>query len=53
MQRGNPEDLLAVSQKRSFRRAAAKPGVSQSALSHTIRELEARLARGEDVDPAL
>ena len=29
--------------KRSFTRAAAKLGVSQSALSHTIRGLEARL----------
>ena len=29
--------------ERSFTKAAAKLGVSQSALSHTIRELEARL----------
>jgi len=35
--------LLAVARDRSFTRAAAKLGVSQSALSHTIRELEARL----------
>jgi DNA-binding transcriptional LysR family regulator len=46
MQRGNLDDLLAfvaVGQERSFTKAAAKLGVSQSALSHTIRELEARL----------
>jgi DNA-binding transcriptional LysR family regulator len=35
--------FLAVAQERSFTRAAAKLGVSPSALSHTIRELEARL----------
>jgi DNA-binding transcriptional LysR family regulator len=34
---------VAVGTERSFTRAAAKLGVSQSALSHTIRELEARL----------
>jgi DNA-binding transcriptional LysR family regulator len=34
---------LAVARERSFTRAAAKLGVSQSALSHTIRGLEARL----------
>src|SRR5437016_5602795 len=46
MQRGNLDDLLAflaVGRERSFTKAAAKLGVSQSALSHTIRELEARL----------
>jgi DNA-binding transcriptional LysR family regulator len=46
MQRGNLDDLaafIAVARERSFTRAAAKLGVSQSALSHTIRELEARL----------
>ena len=46
MQRGNLDDLLAfmaVAQEKSFTRAAAKLGVSQSALSHTMRELEARL----------
>src|SRR5919204_2213743 len=46
MQRGNLDDLLAfvaVARERSFTNAAAKLGVSQSALSHTIRELEARL----------
>jgi DNA-binding transcriptional LysR family regulator len=35
--------FLAVGQERSFTRAAAKLGVSQSALSHTIRGLEERL----------
>jgi DNA-binding transcriptional LysR family regulator len=46
MQRGNLNDILAflaVGQERSFTRAAAKLGVSQSALSHTIRGLEERL----------
>jgi DNA-binding transcriptional LysR family regulator len=44
--RGNVNDLLAflaVARERSFTRAAAKLGVSQSALSHTIRGLETRL----------
>jgi DNA-binding transcriptional LysR family regulator len=44
--RENINDLiafLAVARERSFTRAAAKMGVSQSALSHTIRLLEARL----------
>jgi hypothetical protein len=35
--------LLTVARKRSFTCAAAELGVSQSALSHTIRNLEARL----------
>jgi DNA-binding transcriptional LysR family regulator len=35
--------FLAVAQERSFTRAAAKLGVSQSALSHTMRALETRL----------
>jgi DNA-binding transcriptional LysR family regulator len=35
--------FLAVARERSFTRAAAKIGVSQSALSHTIRGLEERL----------
>jgi len=46
MQRGNLDDLLAfvaVAREKSFTRAAARLGVSQSALSHTMRELEARL----------
>jgi DNA-binding transcriptional LysR family regulator len=46
MARENINDLLAfvaVAQERSFTKAAAKLGVSQSALSHRMRELEARL----------
>jgi DNA-binding transcriptional LysR family regulator len=46
MPRENLNDLiafLAVARERSFTRAAAQLGVSQSALSHTIRTLEARL----------
>jgi DNA-binding transcriptional LysR family regulator len=46
MPRENFSDLLAflaVARERSFTRAAAQLGVSQSALSHTVRELEARL----------
>lgn len=35
--------FLAVSRERSFTRAAARLGVSQSALSHTIRGLEERM----------
>jgi len=35
--------FTAVAQERSFTRAAAKMGVSQSALSQTIRALEERL----------
>src|SRR5213592_2495884 len=44
--RENVNDLLAflaVAKDKSFTRAATKLGVSQSALSHTIRGLEARL----------
>jgi hypothetical protein len=40
---GDPTAFLAVAEERSFTRAAAKLATSQSALSHTIRRLEARL----------
>lgn len=46
MSRQNLNDLLAfvaVAREGSFTRAAAQLGVSQSALSHTIRGLETRL----------
>jgi DNA-binding transcriptional LysR family regulator len=46
MPRHNVNDLLAflaVAKERNFTRAAAKLGVSQSALSHTVRGLEERL----------
>ncbi|GLR59255.1 LysR family transcriptional regulator [Rhizobium indigoferae] len=46
MARESISDLNAfaeVARERSFTRAAAKVGVSQSALSHTIRQLETRL----------
>jgi DNA-binding transcriptional LysR family regulator len=46
MHHENLNDLLAflaVAKERSFTKAAAKLGVSQSALSHTIRGLEERL----------
>ena len=46
MQLGRLDDLaalVAVGRERSFTKAAAKLGVSQSALSQTIRQLEARL----------
>ena len=35
--------FLTVAEEKSFTRAAARLGVSQSALSHTIRRLETRL----------
>lgn len=46
MERSELNDLLAfatVARERSFTRAAAKLGVSPSALSHAMRSLEARL----------
>jgi DNA-binding transcriptional LysR family regulator len=46
MSRENLNDLvafLAVAKEHSFTKAAAQLGVSQSALSHTIRRLEERL----------
>jgi DNA-binding transcriptional LysR family regulator len=46
MLRENLNDLvffLAVARERSFTRAAAQLGVSQSALSHTVRQLEERM----------
>jgi DNA-binding transcriptional LysR family regulator len=46
MRRETVSDLLAfvaVAREQSFTNAGKKLGVSQSALSHTIRELEARL----------
>src|SRR5689334_11453622 len=49
MPRPNLNDLLAflaVARERSFTKAAAQLGVSQPALSHTVRELEGRLGVG-------
>lgn len=46
MARENLNDIvafLAVAREKNFTKAAAKLGVSQSALSHTIRALETRL----------
>jgi DNA-binding transcriptional LysR family regulator len=46
MQRTNLNDLAAfvtVARERSFTKAAAKLGISQSSLSHLIRDLESRL----------
>jgi DNA-binding transcriptional LysR family regulator len=46
MLRGHLGDLVAfltVARERSFTKAAAKLGISQSALSHTVRGLEAQL----------
>jgi DNA-binding transcriptional LysR family regulator len=46
MARDNISDLMAfvaVAREQSFTRAAGRLGVSQSAISHTIRSLEARM----------
>ncbi len=46
MRRENVSDLLAflaVARERSFTKAGKKLGISQSALSHTVRNLEERL----------
>jgi DNA-binding transcriptional LysR family regulator len=46
MARDNINDIvvfLAVARERSFTRAAAKMGMTQSALSHIVRSLEARM----------
>lgn len=46
MQRQDLNDMLAfmaVAEERSFTRAAAKLGTSQSTLSHTVKQLEQRL----------
>ena len=46
MRRVNVNDLLAfiaVARERSFTKAAKKAGLSQSALSHTVAQLESRL----------
>ena len=46
MRRQDLTDMLwfiAVAEERSFTRAAARLGTSQSSVSHTIRQLEARL----------
>lgn len=40
---GNLTMFLAVAEERSFTKAAAKLGISQSALSHSMRRLEAKL----------
>ena len=42
-QLGSLAMFLVVADERSFTRAAAKLGISQSALSHSMRRLEARL----------
>src|SRR5271170_6253599 len=46
MRRGNLGDLaifVAIADNRSFRAAAARLGVTPSALSHTMRQLEERI----------
>src|ERR1700742_1503593 len=40
---GDLTAFLAVAEAKSFTRAAARLGTSQSALSHTVRRLETRL----------
>lgn len=40
---GSLSTFLVVAEERSFTKAAAKLGISQSALSHSMRRLEARL----------
>ena len=42
-QLGDLAALIAVADERSFTRAAAKLGIAQSTLTHTIQRLEARL----------
>ena len=45
MQRTNLNDLVAfltVAREKSFTRSAAQLGMSQSALSHLVRDLETR-----------
>ena len=45
MRRGSPDELralIAAARQRSFTKAATKLGVSQAALSQTIRQLETR-----------
>src|SRR3954454_20833113 len=46
MRRQDLNDMLwfmAVAEERSFTKAAAKLGTSQSTLSHTVKQLETRL----------
>ena len=43
--------LIAVARERSFTRAAAQLGISQSMLSHTIRGMETRLCARLHVPP--
>ena len=53
MQRGSLDDLralVAVGRERSFTKVAAKLGVSQSALSQTIHQLETQLGIDEPVE---
>jgi DNA-binding transcriptional LysR family regulator len=43
---GNLTAFLAVADERSFTRAAARLGTSQSSLSQIVRRLKARLGSG-------